>query len=141
MAKTPEEILKKLKPTKSFALTPESMKMFAGYVIDLGPDQFVARWIEHTSAKKAVKALAPKIVDPRVAILAERIAQVAKTTTLTPAEAAVAFINFSKESDSSIPAPPATAKKGPVPAIKWLVSKTGVEATETQLSAFEEQFA
>ena len=141
MAKTPEEILKKLKPTKTFALTAESMKMFAGYVIDLGPDEFVARWLEHTSAKRAVKALPPKIVDPRIAILAERVAKVAKTTTLTPAEAAVAFINFSKDSDSSIPDPPATAKKGAASAIKWLVSKSGFESTETRLSAFEEQFA
>lgn len=141
MAKTPEDILKKLKPTTAFDLTPEDMKVFATYVIGLGPDAFVTRWLQETAAKRAVKVSKPKVVDPRIAGLTTRLASFAKATRLKPAEAAVAFVNFNKEANPSIPASPASAQKGPAPAIKWLVSKSSIEAIEAQLSSFEERFA
>ncbi|WP_430403140.1 hypothetical protein [Hyphomonas sp.] len=141
MAKTPEDILKKLKPTKAFDLTPESMREFADYVIELGPAAFVARWLEYTSAKPTAKRSKPKVADPRVAELAARLTGFAKITRLKPSEAAVGFVNFSKEFDANLPAPTAAAQRGPTAAIKWLVAKSGVEATDARLTAFEERFA
>jgi hypothetical protein len=141
MTTTPEDILKKLKPTKAFDLTPESMEAFAGYVINLGPTEFVARWLESTTPKKAVKVPKPKTIDPRISEITARLAKVAKATKLTAANAAVAFINFSREADNSLPEPTATAKKGPASAVQWLISKSSLDAIEARLSSFEEQFA
>lgn len=138
---TPEHILKKLKPTKAFAPTPENMEAFARYVIDVGPAGFVENWLAFTSAKPVAKGSKTTSIDPRVADLTARLTKVAKTTMLTSPKAAVAFINFSREADSNLPEPPAAAKKGLAPAVHWLVSQAGVDVIEVRLSSFEEQFA
>lgn len=141
MAKTPEDILKKLKPSKTFDLTPEEMRAFADYVIEMGPAAIVTLWLELSNPKATKKQAKPKEVDPRVAALTARLTRFAKTTRLKSAEAAVAFLNYSREENASIPEVSASAQKGPAAAIKWLIPKAGLDHVEQLLSSFEDRFA
>ncbi|MEL6567250.1 MAG: hypothetical protein AAFQ22_02455 [Pseudomonadota bacterium] len=123
MTQTPDNLLKKLKATPSFEVTPKSIEDLAKLAIDLGPRGFSARW-EELNAKPVRKTKAKKPVSPELKSATDTLNKFYKARQMKSGEAAKALVNFAQKFDAGLPVPTAASKKSAVGAVKWLASKT-----------------
>ena len=141
MSKTPQELLKKLKPTRSFDVTPDCIGELARLAIDHGVEAFVGEWRQVALPAKRASSKTSPSSDPAVVATIATLTEFSKSKQLTSAQAAKAFLNFLIDKHSLLPKPTKTAEKGISAAVRWAVGKTSPGVVSGACSQFVERFA
>lgn len=136
MTQTPAALLKKLKSTPSFRVTPVCIEELAKLAVKLGPKEFSELWVElNPVTKKRAKRAAPQL-SPQLKVTIELLTGFYKEREMKSAEAASALMSYSERSVPSLPNP-TKASRGSVPAaVKWLGQKIGHNETQKLASEF-----
>lgn len=140
MTKTPQELLKKLKPTKAYELTEDCIRGLAKFAVDSGEDAFAAEWKKQISSKAPPKKKT-KVEDPTLNEALKIMSAFTKSRKLTSGEAATGILNFAANNIASLPKPTQAAQKGVPASIRWISSKASPNEAKQLVSEFIEQFS
>lgn len=141
MSKSPQELLKKLKPTRSFDVTHDCIAELARLAIDHGVEAFVGEWRQVALPTKRTSSKTNPSSDPAVVAAIAILTEFSKSKQLTSAQVAKAFLSFLIDKHSSLPKPTKTAEKGIAAAVRWAVGKTNPGVVSEACSQFVERFA
>lgn len=137
MTLTPNDLLKKLKPTASFAVTADDLSTLAQLAIQLGPEAFAEHW---KALFAPTRKASTKRKSPNKSAATEALQSFAASRGLKSAEIATAFIRW-VVSGRELPPPTKAAMSSVVSASTWLTAKLG-DASAGELAAqFVEKFS
>lgn len=138
----PQDLLKKLKPTASFAVDRESIVELARLAISVGEEGFADAWVSASQpVRKPVAPRKAKPVDPRIAAAEDNLSSFAKSRNLRSAECAIAFIRYVQGASAGLPEPTKTASSSIASAVKWVAAKVRTDGVDLMASAFVEKFS
>ena len=141
MTITPQDLLKKLKPTASFAVDRASIVELARFAITAGEEAFAESWASSVAkSKKAPTPRKPKALDPRIIAAENSLQTFAKSRNIRSAECATAFVRYMLEASPDLPEPTKTATSSIASALKWVAAKAKVDV-DVAATAFVEKFA
>lgn len=134
MSLTSDDLLKKLKPTKTFAPTADDIRRLARLAIELGPDAFSKRWETNVAPKNRRRT--NNTSSAAVASAKTKAARFGAKRKLTSAQTAQAIYSYFKAEKDIGVAPPKTASKSTAAMIDWLVRKASEGVVLRGLNAF-----
>jgi hypothetical protein len=135
MSQTPDDLLKKLKPTKTFVVDGAAIRALAELARDLGPEEFVKRWAKVTTPKPTRK---PPPTDGEKTALAAAKGKVATFGTsrkLTSGQTATALHTYASERHE-LPAPTKAASGSSASMVGWLATKLSVGNAVSLVDSF-----
>lgn len=135
MSPTPDELLKKLKPTPAFVVDADAIRALAELARELGPSEFVKRWEKATASKPARKPPATTEEKDAIAAAKEKATAFGKSRKLTSEETATALYAFAS-TRNKLPAVTKTAAKGAGSMVGWLSTKLSVERAVSLVDGF-----
>ncbi len=122
MSPKPDDLLKKLKPTKTFAVDGDAIRALARLAVDLGPDDFVRRWEAATAPKPARKPPPTTAEKSAIAAAKKKIAAFGASRKLTSGQTATALHSYAG-GRHQLPAPTKTATESSASMVGWLSTK------------------
>lgn len=146
MSISPQDLLRKLKPSASFAVDRDSILELARFAIDSGADEFANSWQVLVAprsrvAKGTVPKGNPKAKDPRVESAESQLKKFGDSRKLKSSESGIALVRFAQQRFPALPEPTKAATASIGGAVKWLASKTGEFGVDNLVNAFVEAFS
>lgn len=132
MSLSSDDLLKKLKPTKTFAVTGSEIRALAKLAAELGPDGFVGRW---ESATKRQKQKSPRAPDELAAIKA-KTTQFGAKRKLSSAQTAQAIYNHLHSAKKIQARPTKSALKSTASMVGWLAKRISAQTLQESLNGF-----
>lgn len=125
MSLKPDDLLKKLKPSKTFAVDGDAIRALAKLAKDLGPDEFVRRWESATAPKPARKPPPTTAEKSALAAAKKKVAAFGTSRKLTSGQTATALHTYADEKHK-LPIPTKTAAESSAGMVSWLSTKLSV---------------
>jgi hypothetical protein len=134
MSLTSDDLLKKLKPTKTFGVTKSDVKALAELAISIGPERFVERWSKLTQTKAVKRSNSAQ--SSELADIKAKTTRFGAKRKLSSAQTAQAIYAYFKSQKKAASLPTRSAEKGVSAMIDWLAKESGVEAVLYLLESF-----